>query len=65
MTTSNLVFELKTVQSNAFKTLVDAIKDILIETNIHFTKNGVLIRKKITLLNNNDKAKYKIHLSIN
>ena len=40
-TLSTLVFEIKTIQSNAFKTLVDAIKDILTEANLHFTKAGI------------------------
>ncbi len=40
---STLIFEIKTIQSNAFKTLIDAIKDILIEANLHFTKNGVTL----------------------
>ena len=40
MTSNTLVFEIKTIQSNAFKTLIDAVKDILIESNLHFSKTG-------------------------
>jgi proliferating cell nuclear antigen len=43
MATNTLIFEIKTVQSNAFKTLIDAVKDILIEANLHFTKNGITL----------------------
>ena len=43
MATNTLLFEIKTVQSNAFKTLIDAVKDILIEANLHFTKNGITL----------------------
>jgi hypothetical protein len=36
MATNTLLFEIKTVQSNAFKTLIDAVKDILISTKSVF-----------------------------
>jgi proliferating cell nuclear antigen len=42
MSTVNRVY-LKTVQSNAFKTLVEALKDILTDTNIKFDETGLKI----------------------
>ena len=43
MTTSTLIFEIKTIQSGAFRSLIDSIKDILIEANLRFTKNGITL----------------------
>lgn len=37
------VLTLKTVQISAFRTLMTALKDILIETNIYFTQDGIRI----------------------
>jgi len=38
------IFELKTVQGSVFKSLVEALKDIIMETNIHVTKEGITIK---------------------
>lgn len=40
---SSNVIEIKTVQISAFRTLMTALKDILLETNITFTSNGIRI----------------------
>lgn len=39
----NNVLEIKTVQIGAFRTLITALKDILLETNITFSKDGIRI----------------------
>ena len=39
----NNVLTLKTVQIAPFRTLMTALKDILIETNIEFSKEGIKI----------------------
>ena len=38
---SNKIMELKTVQTNAFKTLSEALKEILTDANIEFNENGM------------------------
>lgn len=43
MSLQNNVLEIKTVQISAFRTLMTALKDILIETNISFQKDGMRI----------------------
>ena len=40
---NNKVLEIKTVQIAPFRTLMTALKDILLETNITFTKDGIRI----------------------
>ena len=40
---SNNVLEIKTVQIAPFRTLMTALKDILLETNITFTPKGIKI----------------------
>ena len=42
-TTSNNVLTIKTVQINPFRTLMTALKDILLETNISFQPDGIRI----------------------
>ncbi len=42
------VLELKTVQTNAFKTLIEALKEILTDANMRFTQEGL----KIVAMNN-------------
>lgn len=42
-TSNNFVLEIKTVQIAPFRTLMTALKDILIETNITFQKDGIRI----------------------
>ena len=42
-TTSNYVLEIKTVQIAAVRTLMTALKDILLETNISFQPDGIRI----------------------
>ena len=37
------LFEIKTVQSSAFRTLIEALKEILTEANIEFDSNGIKI----------------------
>jgi proliferating cell nuclear antigen len=67
MTSNTLLFEIKTVQSNAFKTLIDAIKDILIEANLHFTKNGITLNAakkpthEMSIIMNLMKDKFQIY----
>ena len=39
----NYVLEIKTVQIAPFRTLMTALKDILLETNITFLKEGIRI----------------------
>ena len=39
----NYVLEIKTVQIAPFRTLMTALKDILLETNITFQKDGIRI----------------------
>ena len=41
MTDSNNVLTIKTVQIAPFRTLMTALKDILLETNITFKKDGI------------------------
>jgi hypothetical protein len=36
-------FKLKTVQTNVFKGLVEALKEIITETNIEISKKGIRI----------------------
>ena len=43
MTDSNNVLTIKTVQIAPFRTLMTALKDILLETNITFQKDGIRI----------------------
>ena len=43
MTTNNKVLEIKTVQIAPFRTLMTALKDILLETNITFSPDGIRI----------------------
>ena len=43
MSTSNNVLTIKTVQIAPFRTLMTALKDILLETNITFKKDGIRI----------------------
>lgn len=40
---SGNVLEIKTVQISAFRTLITALKDILVETNITFSQDGIRI----------------------
>ena len=40
---SNNVLEIKTVQIAPFRTLMTALKDILLETNITFKKDGIRV----------------------
>ena len=40
---SNKVLEIKTVQIAPFRTLMTALKDILLETNITFSPDGIRI----------------------
>jgi proliferating cell nuclear antigen len=67
MTSTSLVFEIKTIQSNAFKTLVDAIKDILIESNLHFLKTGITLNAakkpthEMSIIMNLSKDKFQIY----
>jgi len=67
MAASTLIFEVKTIQSNAFKTLIDAVKDILIEANLHFTKNGVTLNAakkpthEMSIIMNLMKDKFQIY----
>jgi proliferating cell nuclear antigen len=67
MATNTLLFEIKTVQSNAFKTLIDAVKDILIEANLHFTKNGITLNAakkpthEMSIIMNLMKDKFQIY----
>ena len=37
------LFEIRTVQSGAFRTLIEGLKEILVEANIEFDKNGIRI----------------------
>ena len=37
------LFEIKTVQSGAFRTLIEALKEILTEANLEFDSNGIKI----------------------
>jgi proliferating cell nuclear antigen len=43
MSTNNHVLEIKTVQIAPFRTLMTALKDILLETNISFSPDGIRI----------------------
>ena len=43
LTNTNNVLEIKTVQISPFRTLMTALKDILLETNITFQKDGIRI----------------------
>ena len=43
MSTNKYVLEIKTVQIAPFRTLMTALKDILLETNITFQKDGIRI----------------------
>ena len=43
MSDSNNVLTIKTVQIAPFRTLMTALKDILLETNITFKKDGIRI----------------------
>lgn len=38
---SDKIFEIKTVQSNAIRILIEALKDILTDVNFHITKEGI------------------------
>ncbi len=40
---SDYILEIKTVQTNAFKVLIEALKEILTDTNIEFTESGIKI----------------------
>ncbi len=40
---NNYVLEIKTIQIAPFRTLMTALKDILLETNITFSKDGIRI----------------------
>ena len=40
---NNYVLEIKTVQISPFRTLMTALKDILLETNIIFQSDGIKI----------------------
>jgi proliferating cell nuclear antigen len=40
---SKYLLEIKTVQTNAFKVLIEALKEILTDTNIEFTNTGIKI----------------------
>ena len=40
---SNLVLEVKTIQVNPFKTLIESLKDILADVNIEFNEEGMKI----------------------
>ena len=42
-TNDNNILTIKTVQIQPFRTLITALKDILIETNIEFSKKGIKI----------------------
>jgi proliferating cell nuclear antigen len=67
MATDTRIFEIKTIQSNAFKTLIDAIKDILIEANLHFTKTGITLNAakkpthEMSIIMNLMKDKFQIY----
>jgi hypothetical protein len=37
------LFEVKTVQSGAFRTLIEALKEILTEANLEFDSQGIKI----------------------
>ncbi len=37
------LFEIKTVQSSAFRTLIEALKEILTEANLEFDQNGIKV----------------------
>jgi hypothetical protein len=37
------LFEIKTVQSSAFRTLIEALKEILTEANLEFDQHGIKI----------------------
>ena len=37
------LFEIKTVQSGAFRTLIEALKEILTEANLEFDSQGIKI----------------------
>ena len=39
----NFVFNVKTVQSGAFRVLIESLKEILTDTNIIFDKTGIKI----------------------
>ena len=39
----NIILEIQTVQSSAFRTLIEALKEILSETNWEFTESGIKI----------------------
>ena len=40
---SNYIFEIKTVQSSPFRSLIEALKEILTDANIEFDENGMKI----------------------
>ena len=67
MTTSTLIFEIKTIQSGAFRSLIDSIKDILIEANLRFTKNGITLNAakkpthEMSIIMNLMKDKFQIY----
>ena len=67
MATSTLVFEIKTIQSGAFRSLIDSIKDILIEANLRFTKNGITLNAakkpthEMSIIMNLMKDKFQIY----
>ena len=42
------IMECKTVQTTVFKTLVEALKDILTDVNINLIKEAVILKKKRT-----------------
>ena len=42
MSNSLYKLEVKTVQTNAFKTLCEALKEILTDTNIIFSTDGII-----------------------
>ena len=39
------LMEAKTIQANAFKTLIEALKEILNDANLEFDENGIKIKQ--------------------
>ena len=46
---NNYILELKTFQATTFKQVVDALKEILVDVNFEFDKDGLKILAMITL----------------
>ncbi len=56
---SNLILEVKTIQVNPFKTLIESLKDILTDVNIEFNEEGMKI------LNMDSSQTILVHLKLN